>query len=41
VDGATLRTGGANFIASGEKMQDNEALFIRAAGVCVAFNETM
>ncbi|WP_424360215.1 phospholipase D-like domain-containing protein [Methylocystis parvus] len=37
VDGATLRTGAANFSASGLKMQDNDAVFLRGANVCAAF----
>lgn len=37
-DGATLRTGSANFIASGLKLQDNDLLILRGAWACDVFN---
>lgn len=38
VDGATLRTGSANFSASGLKRQDNDLVIMRGPLVCAAFN---
>jgi phosphatidylserine/phosphatidylglycerophosphate/cardiolipin synthase-like enzyme len=38
VDGRTLRTGAANFSASGETAQDNDALFLRGRRACDAFD---
>ncbi|MGA2495281.1 MAG: phospholipase D-like domain-containing protein [Roseiarcus sp.] len=37
VDGLTLRTGAANFSASGEKRQDNDLVVIRSAAACAGF----
>jgi phosphatidylserine/phosphatidylglycerophosphate/cardiolipin synthase-like enzyme len=37
VDGRLLRTGAANFSASGEKRQDNDLIIVRGDGVCAKF----
>jgi phosphatidylserine/phosphatidylglycerophosphate/cardiolipin synthase-like enzyme len=37
VDGKTLRTGAANFSASGEKQQDNDLIVIESAEAAAAF----
>jgi len=37
VDGQTLRTGAANFSASGEKRQDNDLVVIRGPAACAGF----
>lgn len=37
VDGALLRSGAANFSASGEKRQDNDLIVIRGPGACDGF----
>jgi phosphatidylserine/phosphatidylglycerophosphate/cardiolipin synthase-like enzyme len=37
VDGLTLRTGAANFSASGEKRQDNDLAVIRSRAACAGF----
>lgn len=37
VDGEVLRTGSANFSASGEKHQDNDLVIIRSAPLASAF----
>lgn len=38
VDGATLRTGAANFSASGLKQQDNDLTLLRGPTACAAFD---
>lgn len=37
VDGLTLRSGAANFSASGEKRQDNDLVIVRGSGACAGF----
>jgi len=37
IDGKTLRSGAANFSASGEKRQDNDLVVLRGPGVCARF----
>jgi phosphatidylserine/phosphatidylglycerophosphate/cardiolipin synthase-like enzyme len=37
IDGATLRTGSANFSTSGERAQDNDLIVIRDAGAATKF----
>ena len=37
VDGATLRTGSANFSPSGERRQDNDLVVVEGPGACAAF----
>lgn len=37
VDGATLRTGSANFSHSGERYQDNDLVVLRGLGACAGF----
>jgi phosphatidylserine/phosphatidylglycerophosphate/cardiolipin synthase-like enzyme len=38
IDGALLRTGSANFSASGERQQDNDHIVIRGAGAAAKFD---
>jgi phosphatidylserine/phosphatidylglycerophosphate/cardiolipin synthase-like enzyme len=38
VDGATLRTGSANFSHSGERFQDNDLVVLRGPTVCAGFD---
>jgi phosphatidylserine/phosphatidylglycerophosphate/cardiolipin synthase-like enzyme len=38
IDGATLRTGSANFSASGERQQDNDLVVIRDPGAAAKFD---
>ena len=38
IDGATLRTGSANFSASGERQQDNDLIVIRDVGAAAKFD---
>jgi phosphatidylserine/phosphatidylglycerophosphate/cardiolipin synthase-like enzyme len=38
IDERTLRTGGANFSASGLKQQDNDLILLRGPGVCDRFD---
>jgi phosphatidylserine/phosphatidylglycerophosphate/cardiolipin synthase-like enzyme len=38
IDGALLRTGSANFSASGERQQDNDLIVIRDAGAAAKFD---
>jgi len=37
IDGRTLRTGAANFSASGRKRQDNDLIVIESAAAATAF----
>jgi phosphatidylserine/phosphatidylglycerophosphate/cardiolipin synthase-like enzyme len=39
-DGKLLRTGAANFSASGLKMQDNDLIVIESAGAAAVFKQT-
>jgi phosphatidylserine/phosphatidylglycerophosphate/cardiolipin synthase-like enzyme len=40
IDGKLLRTGAANFSASGLKRQDNDLIVIESAGAAAAFKQT-
>jgi hypothetical protein len=40
IDGRLLRTGAANFSASGLKRQDNDLIVIESAGAAAAFKQT-
>ena len=40
IDGRFLRTGAANFSASGLKRQDNDLIVIESAGAAAAFKQT-